>query len=65
MRLTTKFNSWFNGVTGAANKTKGDEMDGLDAAQDKYDRQEPDWDEDEEEALQRELAEDLAEACRD
>jgi len=49
----------------AANKTKGDEMDGLDAAQDKYDREEPDWDEDEEEALQRELAEDLAEACRD
>lgn len=41
--MTTIFNSWFNEVTGA-NKTKGDEMDGLDEAQDKYDRQQhPDY----------------------
>jgi hypothetical protein len=44
----------------AANK-RGKQMKD---AQGNYDREEPEWGEDEEESLQRELEEDLAESCK-
>jgi hypothetical protein len=47
----------------AANKRKGHKMEGLDAAQRNYDRQEPDY-EDDDERMRREEAEDLADERR-